>query len=85
MTTQQDAVEPPRHTCPVCFYPGLHRPPADHFICPCCGTQFEYHDSARTHEELRERWITNGMQWHSRALAAPEGWDARRQLERGQP
>jgi hypothetical protein len=72
----------PMRTCPVCGYDQLRRPPADHLIGPSCGTQFEYHDSIRSHEELREQWVAGGMLWHSRARPAPEGWDPHVQLAR---
>jgi hypothetical protein len=70
------------HTCPVCGYDKLRRPAANHLICPSCGTQFEYHDSIRTHAELREQWVAGGMLWHSRARPAPPDWNPREQLAR---
>ncbi|HMJ77687.1 MAG TPA: 50S ribosomal protein L11 methyltransferase [Iamia sp.] len=79
-----------RSRCPVCRWDGLDAPawtgisPSDE-ICPCCGTQFGYHDGAggasvraSSHGELRTRWIARGAVWSS--LPAPAGWDARTQL-----
>jgi hypothetical protein len=66
--------------CPVCGFSELLRAAQDDVICPCCGTQFGYHDYTTTHEQLRQRWIAAGARWHSRAHAAPPGWNAVLQL-----
>lgn len=73
------------HTCPVCGYPGLRRPPADHLICPSCGTQFGYDDAGpgsveSMREKLRGRWIRNGAHWYSQSTQAPPYWNAWQQL-----
>jgi hypothetical protein len=68
------------YTCPVCGYARLRRPPADFLICPSCGTEFEYTDSAMTHVALRELWIARGVQWHSHMVAPPFGWNGYLQL-----
>jgi uncharacterized Zn finger protein (UPF0148 family) len=69
-----------KYTCPVCGYDHLRYPPANHTICPSCGTQFEYHDCTYSHETLRHRWIEAGARWHSRRLAPPSCWSAVEQL-----
>jgi hypothetical protein len=61
--------------CPVCAYPRLPYPPLDFLICPSCGTEFGYHDSAKTYPELRASWIAHGMRWHSRAVPQPRNWN----------
>jgi len=68
------------YLCPVCGFDELDEPPAMHMICPCCGTQFDYHDYVRTHLELRHEWIMSGAKWHSRHTLAPAGWNAIKQL-----
>ena len=77
--------------CPVCGYPLDFSPwngnlPSDE-ICPCCGTQFGYHDFAggeldkrpAKHSELRRRWIAAGMRW-SDSLGKPPNWNPQKQL-----
>lgn len=49
--------------CPVCFYDKMPDPPVDYNICPCCGTEFEHDDELRTHEQLRDYWISSGAKW----------------------
>jgi hypothetical protein len=66
--------------CPVCGYNQLSRPPQDDTICPCCGTHFGYHDYATSYEELRQRWISSGARWFSRARQQPADWNAMTQL-----
>jgi hypothetical protein len=73
------------HICPVCGYQGLSRPPADHLICPSCGTQFGYNDAGPmplpvANAKLRDRWIQNGAHWYSHAVAAPPFWSPWKQL-----
>jgi uncharacterized C2H2 Zn-finger protein len=68
------------YTCPVCGYARLRMPPEDFLICPSCGTEFEYTDSAMTHVALRDLWIARGAQWHSRVVARPFGWNGYLQL-----
>lgn len=71
------------YVCSVCSYQGLHAPPEDFLICPCCGTQFGYHDATRSHSQLRLLWVEKGAKWHSRAISGPPNWDARLQLNNG--
>ncbi len=68
------------YTCPVCGYPNLPVRAADYEICPSCGTEFEYHDARRTHDQLRAEWISSGMAWHSRVIPQPVNWSAMNQL-----
>lgn len=70
------------YTCPVCAYDQLRRPAEDFMICPSCGTEFGYDDFATSHDQLRELWIADGMQWFSKATAQPIGWSATQQLFR---
>ncbi len=70
------------YQCSVCGYSKLIMPPKDHLICPCCGTQFGYHDSVASHEELRKEWIAAGLRWHSRRTPAPADWNPIEQLRR---
>jgi hypothetical protein len=76
------------NVCPVCGFDGLDEPAYDSHrcasfgICSCCGTEFGYDDSSRTHAELRAEWIRNGKLWWSRATAPPMGWDPAQQLHR---
>ena len=70
------------YQCLVCGYSRLIMPPKDHLICPCCGTQFGYHDSIASHEELRKEWIAEGFRWHSQRTAAPADWNPIEQLRR---
>jgi hypothetical protein len=66
------------YSCPVCGFGGLEFPPKDHAICPCCGTQFDYDDVTRSHEELRDSWIARGPRWFYGH--APYLWNPWRQL-----
>jgi hypothetical protein len=68
------------YTCPVCGYANLELPPSGFEICPSCGTEFEYHDAQRSHEELRFEWIANGMHWYSHSLQPPNNWNPLQQL-----
>lgn len=71
-----------KYICPVCGYDALEDEPADYNICPCCGTEFGYHDFGRSHGELRALWIARGAQWHSRYTQPPTGWSPYNQLTR---
>lgn len=66
--------------CPVCGY-DFQEPVRDSMICRCCGTQFGYQDSARSHAELRARWLAEGAKWHSRRVPPPVGWSPLKQWE----
>jgi hypothetical protein len=68
------------YQCPVCGYSELPRPPINHLICPCCGTEFGYDDYATIHEQLRQRWMALGAPWFSHSRPAPQGWSALVQL-----
>lgn len=69
-----------RHICPVCGYDQLEDPPRNHNICNSCGTQFGYDDSTTSHEELRRRWVEEGMNWWSIYTDPPRNWDPVTQL-----
>lgn len=71
-----------KYICPVCAYDQLNSPPQDYTICPCCGTEFGYHDFTLSYTELRERWLSSGAIWHSRRILPPVGWTAQKQLAR---
>jgi hypothetical protein len=62
------------YTCPVCSYPELKEPPSDWSICSCCGTEFENDDSNTSHTVLRQRWLSAGAPWFSRAKPIPLIW-----------
>ncbi len=70
--------------CPVCNY-LLSELPEDYDYCPCCGTQFGYHDAGRTYASLRQAWVSRGMPWWSPVRQAPDGWNAQRQLLKSPP
>lgn len=76
------------HTCPVCGFEGLDEAPYDAHgsasfgICPCCGIEFGYDDSSRSHEALRAAWIDRGMRWWSESRKPPVDWDPAAQLRR---
>jgi hypothetical protein len=58
----------------------MEDPPSDYNICPCCGTEFGYHDAGRTYEELRSVWLHSGANWWSPCDLPPRGWNAYQQL-----
>lgn len=68
------------YTCPVCKYPNLRKPPKDFLICPSCGTEFGYSDSAISHAELRRRWVAQGARWSSTVIPQPKWWNGYQQL-----
>jgi hypothetical protein len=68
--------------CPVCGYDALTAPAADYNICPCCGTEFGYHDLGHTWAELRENWLWKGMPWFSHHTPPPNGWNPQEQLKK---
>jgi hypothetical protein len=65
-----------KYACPVCGFDQMPFPPEDHNICSCCGTEFGYHDKARTHHDLREMWIARDCPWFSTRMPPPEDWNA---------
>ena len=80
--------------CPVCgyelgFLPWEDELPSDE-ICPSCGIQFGYDDIAGRDEveraiiyqAWRQKWIAEGMKWHSKETSQPDGWDPSHQLEK---
>lgn len=69
-----------KYLCPVCGYP-MDDPPSDYNICPSCGTEFGYHDSGTSHEELRRQWVNSGAEWWSPVDQPPERWDPYEQLQ----
>ena len=68
------------YVCPVCNFGGLVAPPADWYICPCCGTEFCNDDAYKTHAELRAQWLDRGAPWFSSATPPPSNWDPIDQL-----
>lgn len=84
--------------CPVCglgleFFPWDTISPSDE-ICPCCGTQFGYHDAIRNegilentiarYNTLRKDWINDGMKWHfpnDTFNPEPPNWSPKEQLK----
>ena len=60
--------------CPVCGY-GMEDPPSDFNICPCCGTEFGYHDVNTSTNTLRAAWLRGGAKWWSTTDPEPDGWD----------
>lgn len=71
-----------KYTCPVCGFDGLEEPPVNFTICPSCGTEFGYTDFIRSHDDLRARWITKGLQWYSNVIPPPPQWNGWEQLRR---
>jgi predicted amidophosphoribosyltransferase len=67
------------YLCPVCGY-WLEDPPTRHRICPCCGTEFGYHDSGGTYDDIRKAWVATGARWWSPVDRQPVGWNAVTQL-----
>jgi hypothetical protein len=63
-----------RYTCPVCGF-AMEEPPRDYHICPCCGTEFGYHDVNSSIEAIRAEWLRNGLKWWSEFDVPPVGWD----------
>lgn len=80
-----------KHRCPVCGYPDLMEAPVlSYEICPSCGTEFGYTDSApndearsRRHYELMLEWLRTGPRWHAGWQPQPEGWNGRKQVLEG--
>jgi hypothetical protein len=77
----------PQNVCPVCGWDQLDEAPYDggaasFTICPCCGVEYGYDDATTTHEQLRARWLSEGMKWWSTGTPPPEGWSAEEQLAR---
>lgn len=68
------------YLCPVCGYPALEFPPKDYNICPCCSTEFDYHDVGFTHAELRQMWIERGAPWWDEDTPVPPFWNPVEQL-----
>ena len=74
--------------CPVCGWDGLAEAPYDKHgcasfeICPCCGVEYGFDDYKVSFEELRRRWIADGMAWWSGHSDPPPRWDANAQLRR---
>jgi hypothetical protein len=71
-----------QYFCPVCGYDALEEAPAEYSICPCCGTEFGYHDLTLSWEELRNRWVAAGAHWFSKHTVPPLRWAASAQLAR---
>jgi hypothetical protein len=77
-----------KYTCPVCGFPELTEEPrvegvgGSYEICYSCGFEFGVTDDdlGYTDEQWRAKWIAEGMPWHSKFFARPDGWDPARQL-----
>ena len=69
------------YICPVCGYEKLDTPPNNFTICPSCGTEFGYDDFEYSLEDLTRAWVDSGMQWWSRTIHAPKGWNPAKQLK----
>ena len=75
-----------KYKCPVCGFNELKEPAYDKFgcssfnICPCCGTEFGYHDSKISHKVLREKWVIACTPFHFEK-EKPKNWDPKKQLE----
>lgn len=70
------------YICPVCGYPELEEAPADHNICPSCGTEFGYDDAVPTPTavsqkwaDLRWEWLQAGAPWFDPETPKPVGWN----------
>jgi hypothetical protein len=87
ITSMLNKENPMMYSCPVCGYQHLVEPAYDEHglptfsICPSCGTEFGYDDSATRHSELRRRWIAKRMPWWSSSTPSPPGWDPIGQLK----
>jgi len=63
--------------CNVCGYnDGL--PFADANVCPACGAEFGYDDTA----EYRRQWIESGRPWFARIADQPKGWNSLENLRK---
>ncbi|MGE0450351.1 MAG: hypothetical protein AB7Q29_12310 [Vicinamibacterales bacterium] len=65
----------------------MEAPVLSYEICPSCGTEFGYTDSAPTDLARRQRhyalmleWLRTGPSWYAQWQAPPAGWNGRRQL-----
>ena len=80
--------------CPVCgydldFVPWKDDSPSDE-ICPSCGIQFGYDDTAGGNLQKRNlaysvwrcNWISEGMPWKSIGIKQPYDWDPKKQLKK---
>ncbi len=68
------------YSCPICGYAEMPDPPGNHNICPCCGTEFGYQDSARSHQGIRHAWLLAGARWFSEVTEQPPNWNPYTQL-----
>ncbi len=81
------------YICPVCGYSELEESPYDKFgdssfeICPCCGTEFGYHDFVKNKKDLtlrwkslREKWLRKNAKWHF-PEKKPKKWSLKEQLK----
>jgi hypothetical protein len=69
-----------KYICPVCGYNQLDEPPTRFEVCPSCGTEFGNDDYFNTHDELRAKWIANGMSWWDAPEYRPPDWNPKEQL-----
>jgi hypothetical protein len=69
-----------KYPCPVCGF--MLKYPADDFnICPSCGVEFGADTVEYTIEELRQAWISRGMQWTSSVIPQAEHYNPVEQLQ----
>ena len=75
------------HKCPVCGWPELNEEShsiygsGSHEICRSCGVQFGLHDYNESFDELRQKWISEGMKWRGKSKTSPPSWDPEKQLQ----
>tara|TARA_R110002124_G_scaffold278588_1_gene450669 strand:- start:1725 stop:1991 length:267 start_codon:yes stop_codon:yes gene_type:complete len=54
-------------------------------ICPCCGVEYGYEDSAVAGvKQYRQEWMASGAKWQD-AKARPENWSLEDQLKQVPP
>jgi len=76
-----------KYMCPVCGYPEIEEIPyldentPSYEICPSCGTEYGYDDLVKTHTQLRDEWIINGLSWWAKSESPPSDWNPIKQLK----
>jgi hypothetical protein len=82
-----------QNICPACGYGGLAKPPYNEKgfgsveTCPSCGFQFNVTDvrDGWSFEDWRQKWVSDGMPWSSKATRPLRHWDPQNQLGRLRP
>lgn len=77
-----------KYICPICGYYGLNEPAwledgitSSFEICPCCGTEFGYHDCKPEGKKKQyEQWVSRKYEWHF-PQDKPKDWDLDKQLK----